>query len=889
MATSFENVNNSLGINATGLTFGTGWADYNGDDLPDLWAHNHFRDNSILYLNQGNNFANVTNQVFSNPGSLKDDNHGVAWGDFDNDGDPDLVQLVSGENAGTALVPESEPNLVYVNDNGVLTDKAQELGLTYDSATSQSGLWVDYNNDGLLDLVHISGGRVDGLFPSTVFRQNSNGTFDDVGETVAPQLRSSAQRLGNLADINGDGNLDLLVEGTRFILDMTTEPFTNITNSVGGGISGTDAITADFNGDLLSDVYLTRRNRAAQLGQKNPNNVRGFFLTNNSEEGARFTASGELDFTTTYLSANKIFIGGSGFNPSGNSFSLSPDDPNVQGLAPRTEAGAYIGYDPNSQTWTAVNFSPNNGRFALDVNSDNPITGVNAIGFNGNPNPPGDTLLINSDQGLVDRSIASGIRDFKIAGNSVTAGDFDNDMDVDIYSVATGSVLNKENVFLDNQGDGTFVSVPNAGGAAGSSLGLGDTVTMADYDLDGFLDLFVTNGYVEGTPLFSEEGPYELFRNQGNSNNWLQIDLEGVESNRDGIGAQVFVTAGGKTQLREQTGGFHKWSQDHQRIHFGLAQNTEVDLLEIRWPSGTVQQLENIPANQLIKVTEEGGTPPPTSNTPPQAVDDTATTLQNETVNINVLANDSDADGDNLSPSIATTPSNGTVAVNNSAIAYTPNNNFIGSDQFTYTIDDGNGGTDTAAVSVTVNSNSTSEAINGTNRRDNLTGTPGDDLINGLGNNDILRGFAGNDTLNGNEGNDNLQGGFNRDVLNGDLGNDLFIAGFGNDTITGGEGADRYRFFRTRDGRDEITDFAPDEDILQFKGNNFADDLDNGVLESDRFVLGTTALDSDDRFIYNQNNGSLFFDVDGVGGQNQVAMATLSNQANLSASDIVIF
>ena len=810
MAVSFENVNDSLGISAVGLTFGTAWADYNGDDLPDLWAHNHYQDNSILYRNQGSTFANVTSEVFSNPGSLLDDNHGTAWTDFDNDGDPDLTQLVSGESAGTALAPDSEPNLVFVNENGVLIDRAEALGLGYDSATSQSPLWVDYDNDGLLDLVHISGGRADGLFPTTVFRQRSNGTFEDVGASVAPQLRSSAQRLGNLADINGDGNLDLLVEGTRFILDLTTEPFTNITNSVGGGNSAIDAITADFNGDLLSDVYLTRKNREAELGQTNPNNLRGFFETNNSEEGAIFTTSGEIEFTTTYLPANKIYIGGSGFNPIGDSFTLSADDPNVQGLAPRSEPGAYIGYDSNSQTWTAVNFSPNRGRFALDVNSNNPITGVDAIGFNGNPSPPGDALLINSNQGLVDRSIASGIRDIKISGNSVTAGDFDNDMDVDLYVVATGSVLNKENVFLDNQGDGTFVSVPNAGGAAGSSLGLGDSVTMADYDLDGFLDLFVTNGYVEGTPLFSEEGPYELFRNQGNSNNWLQIDLEGVESNRDGIGAQIFVTTGGKTQLREQSGGFHKWSQNDQRIHFGLAENTEVDLLEIRWPSGTVQQIENIAANQLIEVTEDGSTPP-TFNPP------------------------------------------------------------------------GEGETDNPPPVVDNNT----EGINGTEGQDFLTGTGGNDLINGLGNNDILRGFAGNDTLNGNEGNDNLQGGFNRDVLNGDSGNDFFIAGFGNDTITGGEGADRIRFFRTNDGRDEITDFAPEEDTLQFKGSNFGG-LDQGVLSEERFVLGTTAVDSEDRFIYNQNNGSLFFDPDGVGTQKQVQMATLSNQASVSASNIVI-
>ena len=129
---------------------------------------------------------------------------------------------------------------------------------------------------------------------------------------------------------------------------------------------------------------------------------------------------------------------------------------------------------------------------------------------------------------------------------------------------------------------------------------------MADFDQDGFLDLFVTNG--KGDPPFSV-GPHQLFRNLGNDNNWLQIDLEGTVSNRDGIGAVVEVTAGGIRQIRVQDNGIHSFSQNHQRIHVGLGSNFQVDQLTVRWPSGIVQELAQITANQILRVVEVGEKP----------------------------------------------------------------------------------------------------------------------------------------------------------------------------------------------------------------------------------------------------------------------------------------
>jgi hypothetical protein len=127
----------------------------------------------------------------------------------------------------------------------------------------------------------------------------------------------------------------------------------------------------------------------------------------------------------------------------------------------------------------------------------------------------------------------------------------------------------------------------------------------SDYDVDGFVDLFVTNG-VHLYPLlkgYEAGGPDKLFRNLGNANHWLEFDLRGTMSNRDGLGATIEVTAGGKSQLREQNGGYHRWAQHDRRLHFGLAQNT-LARVTVRWPSGRIDSYSNVHADRLYEITE---------------------------------------------------------------------------------------------------------------------------------------------------------------------------------------------------------------------------------------------------------------------------------------------
>ncbi|MBD2620888.1 endo-1,3-1,4-beta-glycanase ExsH [Microcystis flos-aquae FACHB-1344] len=175
-----------------------------------------------------------------------------------------------------------------------------------------------------------------------------------------------------------------------------------------------------------------------------------------------------------------------------------------------------------------------------------------------------------------------------------------------------------------------------------------------------------------------------------------------------------------------------------------------------------------------------------------------------------------------------------------------------------------NQGTDTVQSSVTYTLGNNLENLT-------LTGTAN---INGTGNtlNNIITGNSGNNTLNGSDGNDTL------------------IGGTGNDTITGGTGSDRFTFNNRNEGIDTITDFLSSQgDKITVSAAGFGGGLAAGVaITTAQFVLGTTALNASNRFIYNTITGGLFFDGDGTGTLAAIQIATLSSKPTLTASDILV-
>jgi hypothetical protein len=173
-------------------------------------------------------------------------------------------------------------------------------------------------------------------------------------------------------------------------------------------------------------------------------------------------------------------------------------------------------------------------------------------------------------------------------------GDCDNDGDLDLY-ISRGQVNATVNLFYLNNGDGTFSAITS--GSPVTDLGRSISCIWGDYDNDGFLDLFVAN--TRGEPDF-------LYHNNGNGNHWLMVKLVGTVSNRSAIGAKVraYANVQGRFQwqMRDIQGGNR--CQNDPRAHFGLGNSTNVTTLRIEWPSGIVQELANVAANQILTITE---------------------------------------------------------------------------------------------------------------------------------------------------------------------------------------------------------------------------------------------------------------------------------------------
>lgn len=620
----FEEVTEEAGVKHTGPSFGASWGDFDGDGWPDLWVGNHAHKPS-LYLNQKDGtFSNVIGRVWSGDPA---DTHGAAWADFDNDGDQDLIELVGAESGkGTG------PNLFFVNENGKFVENAVSLGLNDPYGRGRTPLWVDLNRDGLLDVVLMNEPRPDGKAPSAIFLQMQDGFvnasntfgFKDPNYSILKRLRDLASKALNVLHLKfrlpGEGidgsvafaqfahlvdnrSLNLLSYAPLRVYAMDAPPFEDITSDFGFPRVRhdlEDVAIADFDGDLQMEIYLalTGKFPIANVVQSSPRELKAAL---NRSSGIRFQTQGEVTFSLDpphNIKPEDIFIGMRGYHPKDTTFTLTSKDPKVfRQDSIQDEDEIWVYYKPDQRIWEIQ------GRRRLTnyvVESTDAIKIIDTIGFQPSKGKVADILLDRRGENFEIHNLGEKAA-APNACNSVVAADFDNDMDMDIYLACTGPVENLANILLENDGSGNFTVVPSAGGAAGSSLGRGDSVVTADFDQDGFVDLFLTNGY-GNTPF--NKGPHQLFRNRGNGNHWLLIDLQGTVSNRDGIGAILLLEAGDVYQTRIQDGGMHRFSQNYQQIHFGLAENEKVDQLMIRWPSGIVQRLQDIKANQILSVKE---------------------------------------------------------------------------------------------------------------------------------------------------------------------------------------------------------------------------------------------------------------------------------------------
>ena len=160
----FEDVTEASGLGQTrGVTHGVAWGDFDGDGLPDLYLTNHLN-NAQLFRNLGKGrFADVTKSFFA-PSDLGGDKHGAAWADVDNDGHLDLVQLTgAGQGVG------SEPKRLFMNRGTKFVDMAEAMGIANAFGRTRMPLWVDLNRDGRLDLFEGAEARFDDRDPPFTF------------------------------------------------------------------------------------------------------------------------------------------------------------------------------------------------------------------------------------------------------------------------------------------------------------------------------------------------------------------------------------------------------------------------------------------------------------------------------------------------------------------------------------------------------------------------------------------------------------------------------------------------------------------------------------------------------------------------------------------------
>lgn len=441
-----------------------------------------------LYRNQQNGtFEDVTKKAGIDKQMYS---MGITIGDFNNDGFPDIYLSNYGENT------------LYENKgNGTFADVTKRANVAGGNLCSVGAVWLDYDNDGLLDLY-----------------VGNYLTFDpDYKYYYAPD--------GFPGPLAYDSQPDVLYhnQGNGVFEDRTREMGIE---DIDGRAMGVGA--ADYNDDGFVDIYVAN------------------------------------DHTVNYLWHNN---GGKGFTNKG------------------TMSGTGFSQAGEATVSMSVDFADYNGDELLDmfISDDNYCSLYENLG-NG----------LFSDKSYVSGiSVASG----QFVGWSSSFLDYDNDGDADIFK-SNGELKHlygQEDQLFENVGNGKFkdVSVDLSQYFREEYVGRG--ACLGDYDNDGDIDIFIVN--LDSHSMF-------LRNNKGNENNWLILNLTGHASNRDGIGCRIKLNAGGKVQTAQKKSTTGYLSQNDSRVHFGLEQNEIIEKIEIKWPSGKFQVLENVKANQILTIDE---------------------------------------------------------------------------------------------------------------------------------------------------------------------------------------------------------------------------------------------------------------------------------------------
>jgi len=467
-------------------------------------------------------------------------------------------------------------------------------GSAHDRRTNSAGVAAgDYDLDGWVDLYVVRGT----IGSNLLYRNLGNGSFEDVAESAGVNLTGQENSSATFADFDGDGWLDLIVtgmNGTQVTLfrNAGDGTFTDITDSSGitemslsYGVSFADY---DRDGDL--DFWINHWLFAAEGSYLWRNNGDGSFTNVTNEAGIPLDTT--ADFTTNFSDINNdgwLDLLVSGDYGSSQVFTSNQDGTFDLVTSPvitdeNGMGGAVGDYDNDGDLdWFVTSI------YDFRTNIEFPW------GITGNRFYQNDGL-----GNFTDVTDETGTR-IGYWGWGACFADFNNDGWLDLFHVNgySGGGDSSIEPFLNDPSQ-LFIS-DQAGGFLERSIELGiiDTgqgrgIVCFDYDRDGDIDIFITNN----------RQPPALYRNDGgNNNNYLHIQLEGEDLNSEAVGARIYLTDNGITQMRELRAGSNYLSQNPVETYFGLGTQTSADEIRVVWPSGAEKVLENIDANQLLFIT----------------------------------------------------------------------------------------------------------------------------------------------------------------------------------------------------------------------------------------------------------------------------------------------